>query len=217
MPRKGYKSCCSALLTDIGVWYPYSILGDREVPQTQEQIRGDLIRRLFAVAISVGAASTLARMRWVNGGCPPDLREWQQLSILAAATVATVLSWDGYLVSIEDRPLKGVGQFAIDIFLVFIYMFLLMTSYHRTWWLFIHALTFGLYVIWDFLTVSEHTDYYYPRALAPPPNEQRIKDVYIRGFEDRDRPSRRHAFVMYSGISCLAGRKLSPLTRIQLL
>jgi hypothetical protein len=158
--------------------------------QTQAEIRGDLIRRLFAVAISVGAANTLSRMQWVTNGCWPDLHEWQQLSILVAATVATVLSWDGYLLSIEDRPLLGFWRFAIDITLVFIYMFLLMTSQHRTWWLFIHALTFVLYVVWDFLTIREHTDKYYPPDAIPEPNKRSILDVYIGGLEDRDRPSR---------------------------
>jgi hypothetical protein len=157
--------------------------------QTQAEIRGDLIRRLFAVAISVGAATTLSRMNWVNAGCPPDLREWQQLSILVAATVATVLSWDGYLMSIESRPLKGFWRFAIDISLVFIYMFLLMTSQHRTWWLFIHAFTFCLYVIWDFLSVREHLAEYYPTP-RPPADKQSIRDVYARGLEDVDWPSR---------------------------
>jgi hypothetical protein len=158
--------------------------------QTQDQIRGDLIRRLFAVAISVGAASTLSRMHWVTNGCWPDLREWQQLSILVAATVATVLSWDGYLMSIEDRPLMGFWRFAVDVALVFIYMFLLMTSQHRTWWLFIHALTFVLYVIWDYLTVREHTDKYYPSNAIPEPNKRSVCEIYIAGLEDRDRPSR---------------------------
>jgi hypothetical protein len=158
------------------------------MPQTQAQIRGDLIRRLFAVAISVGAATTLSRMAWVNNGCWPNLREWEQISILLAATVATVLSWDGYLMSIEDRPLEGFWRFAIDIALVFIYMFLLMTSNHRTWWLFIHALTFVLYVVWDFLTIREHTHKYYAPYLIHP--TESVRDVYVRGLTDRDRQSK---------------------------
>jgi hypothetical protein len=86
------------------------------------KIRDDLIRRLFAVAISVGAATTLSRMGWVEHGRWPCLAEWQQLSILTAALMATVLSWDGYLYSINERPLRNFGRFAIDILLVFIYI-----------------------------------------------------------------------------------------------
>jgi hypothetical protein len=102
-------------------------------------------------------------MDWVSVGRWPNLSEWQQLSILIVAMTATVLSWDGYLMSIEDRPLNGFWRFAIDIGLVFIYMFLLMTSFHLTWWLNIHAITYLLYLIWDFLTVREHLPKYYGR------------------------------------------------------
>jgi hypothetical protein len=82
--------------------------------QIRAQIRDDLIRRLFAVAISVGAATTLAKMEWVQLGRWPCLPEWQQLWIIIAAMTATVLSWDGYLFSIKDRPLRNFGRFAIE-------------------------------------------------------------------------------------------------------
>jgi hypothetical protein len=151
--------------------------------QNQAAIRGDLIRRLFAVAISVGAASTLANMDWVSIGRWPDLGEWQQLSILVVAMTATVLSWDGYLMSIEDRPLVGFWRFAIDIGLVFIYMFLLMTSSHLTWWLNIHAITYLMYLAWDVLSIREYLYKYYskdgPLALTA---GQNIFGVYIGGF-----------------------------------
>jgi hypothetical protein len=158
------------------------------VAETPGEIRGDLVRRLFVVAISVGAATTLAQMPWVREGRCPSLSEWQQLSILVAAMTATVLSWDGYLLAIDQRPLDGFWRFAIDIALVFIYMFLLMTSDHHTWWLFIHALIYFLYIIWDYLTVREHLPkYYYPWSWG---TRQTIGGVYIGGFRDREGVSR---------------------------
>ena len=48
--------------------------------EVRAKIRDDLIRRLFAVAISVGAATTIAQMKWVQGGRWPCMAEWQQLS-----------------------------------------------------------------------------------------------------------------------------------------
>jgi len=120
-------------------------------------------------------------MRWVDEGRLPDLREWQQLSILCVAMIATVLSWDGYLVAIDERELKGFWRFAIDILLVFLYMFLLITSKHLTWWIFIHVITFILYVIWDILTIKEHIEKYY---YDPKPERLTIIGVYLGGLKD---------------------------------
>lgn len=147
------------------------------------KIRDDLIRRLFAVAISVGAASTLANMKWVDDGRWPLLHEYQQLSILIAAMMATVLSWDGYLWSIKKRPLRTFSRFAIDICLVFVYMFLLMTSKLLVWWLFLHALIYTLYALWDYLSVKDWLPKFYDE-----PNEttdMSVLDVYWGGLTNR--------------------------------
>ncbi|MPZ39106.1 MAG: hypothetical protein GEU95_13810 [Rhizobiales bacterium] len=161
-------------------------------PDRQEdvraKIRDDLIRRLFAVAISVGAATTIAQMNWVQSGRWPCMAEWQQQLILVAAMTATVLSWDGYLFSIADRPLRIFWRFAIDILLVFIYMVLLMTSKLLVWWLFIHALIFTLYAIWDFLTVYDWLPKYYYRT--PEGTSQTIRGVYIGGLRNSPDVSR---------------------------
>lgn len=109
------------------------------------------------------------------------MAEWQQLFILTAALTATVLSWDGYLFSIADRPLRNFWRFAIDILLVFIYMFLLMTSKLLIWWLFIHALIYTLYAIWDLLTVYDWKSKYYTNPDEP---RQTIRRVYIGGLRD---------------------------------
>jgi hypothetical protein len=145
------------------------------------EIRGDLIKRLFAVAISVGAATTLSQMKWVQAGRAPCMPEYQQLSILAAALWATVLSWDGYLISIAKRPLKKPSRFIIDILLVFIYMILLMTSRLLTWWLFLHALIYTLYVIWDRLSIGEYFSQFYDQTVKVIP--ETVGQVYIGGFK----------------------------------
>jgi hypothetical protein len=106
-------------------------------------------------------------MKWVEDGVWPSEPEWEQIAILSAGLVATVLSWDGYLVSIGKKPLHGDFRFIIDIFLVFIYMFLLITSSKPDFWLPILALIFVLYTIWDALTVREHMGHY-DRTLLPP-------------------------------------------------
>jgi hypothetical protein len=162
------------------------------------KIRDDLIRRLFAVAISVGAAATLAQMKWVDVGRWPCMAEWQQLFILVAALTATVLSWDGYLFSIADRPLRHFWRFAIDILLVFIYMFLLMTSKLLIWWLFIHALIYTLYAIWDLLTVYDWKPKYY--YGIPEGAEQTIGRVYIGGLRDSADVSRGPIITIVWGI-----------------
>jgi hypothetical protein len=152
----------------------------REAAQAKD--RADLIKRLFAVAISVGAATTLYQMPWVRDGRTPCIAEYQQLLILIAAMAATVLSWDGYLRSIAQRPLRNFWRFAIDILLVFIYLFLLMTSKLLTWWLFIHALIYALYALWDFLTITDWIVEYYPSDRAA--ETLTIGGVYAEGVKD---------------------------------
>jgi hypothetical protein len=99
------------------------------------EIRGDFIRRLSAIAISVGFGAALARMKWLTAGTIPSFGEWSQIEILVVAMTATVLSWDGYLMSIHDKPLLGTWRFLIDVTLVFTYMILMMTSQHANFWM----------------------------------------------------------------------------------
>lgn len=124
------------------------------------EIRADFMRRFFAVAISVGVGYVLSRMKWVTEGSAPDLDEIRHLFVLLTALYATILSWDGYLLSIRSKPLFSTIRFGIDVLLVFTYMLMIMTSANETFWLLILAVIFVLYVSWDFLTVREHYDKY---------------------------------------------------------
>lgn len=120
--------------------------------------RGDLMRRLFAVAISVGVAKTISELAWIKIGSCPNLYDIQQLSILVVALTVTVLSWDGYLWAIFRRPLLSdqfhgvisLIRFTIDIYLVLIYMILMITIGRLTWWLPIIFVVYVFYIVWDF-------------------------------------------------------------------
>jgi hypothetical protein len=67
-----------------------------EAQSAQAKSRADFMKRLFAVAVSVGFASPLTRMGWITNGTAPSGAEWQQIVILATALLATIGSWEGY-------------------------------------------------------------------------------------------------------------------------
>jgi len=153
-------------------------------PSPRAKIRDDFIRRLFAVAVSVGFASTLIQMTWVKSALLPTPNEQQQLAILFIGLFATVASWDGYLASIHEKPLEGDWRFSIDITLVFIYMFFLISSSQPTFWLPIIGVIFFLYTIWDALTIREHYEKYVPAGWSG--KRPGILGVYLHGlFGDR--------------------------------
>jgi hypothetical protein len=128
--------------------------------ESRQEIRKDLMRRWFAVAISVGFATTLVHMDWLNAGRVPNYDEWQQLARLAVALTAVILSWEGYFFSIEAKPLTSSSRFTIDFILVLLYTVLLYTSKIPTFWLYIHAISFFFYVIWDLLSIHEYRGTY---------------------------------------------------------
>jgi hypothetical protein len=128
--------------------------------EERHKIREDLMKRWFAVAISVGFATTLVQMSWLNQGVLPTYEEWQQLARLAVALTAVVLSWEGYFFSISSKPLKDTPRFIIDFFLVLTYMVLLYTSKIPTFWLYLHAISFALYFSWDILSIRQYRGKY---------------------------------------------------------
>ncbi len=120
------------------------------------EIRADFIKRLFAVAVSVGFASTVSKMEWITEQSLPTTEEINELIVLSMALMATFLSWDGYLASINRKPLNDTPRFWIDIVLVFVYMLLLLTASSNWLWLPLLCLVFTLYVIWDVLSIRLH-------------------------------------------------------------
>jgi hypothetical protein len=143
-------------------------------------LRDDFMRRWFGVAISVGFAATVVQMGWVHGGRPPSYSESEQLARLLAAGAATVLSWEGYLMSISTKKLYEFRRYLVDILLVFVYLFLLLTSRFSYYWLALHAITFGLYIVWDCLTARSHPEWY--RAAPGTP----LLKMYWRGLIGND-------------------------------
>src|SRR4029450_7174205 len=117
--------------------------------------RSDLVRLLFAVAISIGFAATLARMQWVQNGRLPEPDEFNQTLALLTALLATVRGWDGHLLCVMCMPLFDFWRFLINIALAFIYMFLLMASVHPGCVLWTLAIIFFLHVVFDVLTIRE--------------------------------------------------------------
>src|SRR5262245_30965861 len=150
------------------------------------EARADLVRRLLAVAISIGVAATLAKMNWVQNGRLPDPIELNQTIALGTALAATILSWDGPLLAMPRRPLFGFGRFLVDVALVFVYMFLLMSALHPGCMLWTLAVIFLVYVVRDVLTIREHAEGY-DSALAGArrASPAQIWHVYAGGLASR--------------------------------
>ena len=70
--------------------------------------------------------------------------------------IASLLSWDRYLAAMEAAPLNYFWRYAIDVCLVFIYIFLLITSNNPGFFLPILTIIFSLYVIRDLLVVRQY-------------------------------------------------------------
>jgi hypothetical protein len=156
------------------------------VRQARADARADLLRRLFAVAVSVGFAATLARMSWVQNGALPGPAELNQTLILATALLAAVLGWESHLLAMTEKPLFGIWRFLVNLVLVFVYMFLLMASAHPECVLWTLAVIFVLYVVCDVLTVREQNASAdaTPVGMPRPPAAQ-IWTVYAGGFTGR--------------------------------
>lgn len=108
------------------------------------KLRDDFMRRWFAIAIIVGFATRVVQMAWVQKGRAPAFDEWEHIARLTAALVATVLSWEGYFVSISTKKLYDFPRYFIDICLVFLYLFLLLTSKFPHYWLGLHAIALAV-------------------------------------------------------------------------
>ncbi|QZP09130.1 hypothetical protein [Caenibius sp. WL] len=151
--------------------------------------REDFMKRWFAIALSVGFATALANMPWLKYGVifepslPVDWEQIEQLARLFVAAFATVLSWDGYFRSIENKPIEDSARFFIDVFLVFLYLFLLLTSKFSYFWLWIHATAFLFYVAWDFFSIRKYRDAYINPGAAED-FAPSIKGVYVGSLGD---------------------------------
>lgn len=94
-----------------------------------------------------------------------------------------MLSWDGYFRSVENKPLEDGARFSIDVFLVFMYLLLLLTSKFSYFWLWIHAIAFLFYIAWDFLSIKKYREVYI-NSGTPAGFDPRIKDIYFGSLGD---------------------------------
>ena len=159
---------------------------DREETETEKN-RADLIKRLFAIAISVGFATSLAGMDWVKNADWPKVDEVRQLVVLGVALALTVLSWDGYLLSIKNKPLGNSYRYAIDVLLVFVYMFLLLTAKSPNTWIVTITIVFLLYFVWDILTIKDFKNQYDLFAGRDGNKPLSTFAIYWYGFFDNSR------------------------------
>lgn len=115
--------------------------------------RSDLIRRLFAVTVSVGFAAALAGSKWVNEQRLPAPGELDQLLCLVAGLIFIIGSWEGYHKHI-DKTDKVIWIFFTDVAIVFAYLLVLLLSAATQLFLWMVAAVFGLYCFWDLLVVA---------------------------------------------------------------
>jgi hypothetical protein len=129
-------------------------------PSALAQNRADLVKRLFAVVVSVGFANELIRMEWIKQSRGPGPTELSHILFLLVGLYLIIQSWEGYFSALGGRPLETRCRFYVDTIIVFSYLVLLTVSNRVTAFLLVICVIFGLYVFWDFLTFREyHGDY----------------------------------------------------------
>jgi hypothetical protein len=83
----------------------------------------------------------------------PNQKTAQASALLLVAVLTTVLSWEGYLTSLRDRPLLDRTRFFIDIIIVFQYLILLtlykLPNNFAPWM----CVIFATYVTWDYVRI----------------------------------------------------------------
>jgi hypothetical protein len=121
-------------------------------------------------------------MNWLTTGRSPDAAEGQQIARLMAALLAVLFSWEGYFSSIANKKLTSPSRFYIDFILVLLYMVLLYTSKIPTWWIYIHTLSFTLYVVCDVFTIRDYSSLYSRES----PSTQGVSAIYVGCIEGKD-------------------------------
>jgi prefoldin subunit 5 len=138
----------------------------RDTEKKVPAARKDLIRRLVAVAISVGFASQIVLMNvfewWTQGAHLGDPQA-AQLARLITGMLVILLGWDWYDRDVEDKPLTRIARFILDAVIVITQLLLLLSSGDSHLWSRLLVAVFALYVVWDILAIVDH-----PSAFARP-------------------------------------------------
>lgn len=74
--------------------------------------RADLVKRLFAIVLSVGLASRITGLPWIRG-TPSSPDDVKNVILLSLSSLAVVLSWDGYLGALQLFKLKDIQRFTL--------------------------------------------------------------------------------------------------------
>jgi hypothetical protein len=135
--------------------------------------RNDFIKRLFAVAVSVGFATTApSTLQWMVTFALPDRAAARSSALLLASLLLVVQSWEGYLASVRNYPLKDRMRFYIDITLVFEYLLLLHLSVddfhdpqHYQFMICICTIFFT-YLVWDYYRILAYRSTYAVKSWA---------------------------------------------------
>jgi hypothetical protein len=128
--------------------------------------RADFIKRFFAVAVSVGFASRIARFDFLSAGQLPSSAETHQLLLLIFAMAVVVGSWEFYFPSIVNLPLADWQRFVLDIIIVSSYILLLSCSQHITAFFTCFTFIMLLYIVWDLLSIKMYPTHYGVPALT---------------------------------------------------
>ena len=116
--------------------------------------RSDLIRRMFAVVVSVGFAGALVRSPWIEHQRFPEGAEWQSLLCLGAVLVLILSSWEGFNRH-RAKTDAYLPVFCVDLALVLIYLVMLLLSSNPHALLRLVTGVFFLYVVWDIFVLSK--------------------------------------------------------------
>jgi hypothetical protein len=125
---------------------------DRKLDQKRSDARDDFTRRFVAVAVSVGFASFLVRMQWLNEGSFPSFVEISQLVRLFVALGFIVLGWEWYHRDIGRYPGTTDFRFFVDVGVIIASLLFLISATHEHAWLGFLVVIFALYVWWDGVT-----------------------------------------------------------------
>jgi hypothetical protein len=116
----------------------------------------DFIDPLFAVAVHLGISESIATRTWFHEGRWPSGDEWFSLSVFLLGFLTLVWSWVGYHKSIQDKPLKGLARFVLDVVLVTLYAVVLLQVENFGLVLSLLASIYGFFVLWDLGKIREY-------------------------------------------------------------
>src|ERR1700743_1424375 len=156
--------------------------------ETLADDRKDFVKRMFAVAVSVGFAGRLVKMNWISGNAlvwPPSANEQMELWRLAVGIFVVVSGWEWYHRDVRDRPLNYPTRFYIDIAVVIMTIIYLFASDKEQVWLFSLVLIFALYVIWDLVSALEFRtagDALRPRVFLGADHDRDVAGIFLLSF-----------------------------------